>query len=118
MPEYQRRLVRTLRQRSTETEVVLWEQLRGKKIAGAKFRRQRPLGRYIADFCCDAARLVVEIDGSVHEHPDQQEYDAIRDDILSAWGYRLLRVSVTEIETDLPGVLGKIVAAIEAKVSS
>ena len=86
--------------------------MRGRRLAEAKFRRQRPLGRYIADFCCDAARLVVEIDGGSHFLPDQQEYDKIRDDILAAWGYRLVRISTDEIAGDLPAVLTRIAAAL------
>src|SRR5215212_2623717 len=102
IPVYQLQLVRELRQRQTETEVLVWECLRGKRLAGAKFRRQRPLGRYIADFCCDSARLVVEIDGSIHSSEDQQEYDAIRDDVLKAWGYTCIRIAVEEVVSDLP----------------
>jgi len=113
MPEYQLRWAREFRQRRTDSEALLWEELRGKKLAGTKFRRQRPLGRYIADFCCDAARLVVEIDGSVHALPDQQEYDPIRDETLAAWGYTLLRITTGEIAADLPGVLSRISTALK-----
>jgi very-short-patch-repair endonuclease len=113
MPAYQKELARGLRHDQTATEGVLWEQLRGRAIAGAKFRRQRPLGRYIADFCRDAARLVVEIDGAAHDPLDRQEYDKIRDDALAAHGYAVLRFSVNEIRADLPSVLSRITAALQ-----
>jgi len=70
IPDHQLQLARQFRGQETATEALLWKHLRGKSLAGAKFRRQRPLGRYIADFCCDAARLVVEIDGSIHALAD------------------------------------------------
>jgi len=115
LPDYRLKLAREFRQRLTDSEALLWEQLRGKRLADAKFRRQRPLGRYVADFCCDAARLVVEIDGSIHALPDQREYDKIRDDVLAAWGYRLLHVTTDEITADLPDVLSRIIAALKMK---
>ena len=97
MPEYRVKLVRELRQRQTESEQLLWECLRGRKISGMKFRRQRPLGRYIADFCCDEAKLVVEIDGGIHSEAEQIEYDAIRDEALFALGYRIVRLTVEDV---------------------
>ena len=86
----------------------MWGVLRGAGLDGFKFRRQQPLGRYIADFCCHSAKLVVEIDGSVHEEADAREYDAIRDDMIVAYGYRVLRISVSEVETDIESALRKI----------
>jgi len=112
MPEYQLQLARELRQRQTESEALMWECLRGKRLAGAKFRRQRPLGRYIADFCCDSARLVVEIDGGIHSVEDQKEYDAIRYDVLKAWKYTLIRIRAEEVTSDLFSVLARIAAAL------
>ena len=97
MPGYRLRLVRDLRQRQTESEQLLWQHLRSGRLDGLKFRRQRSLGRYIADFCCDAAKLVIEIDGGIHEGQDRKEYDRIRDDILTAHNYALLRFSVDDI---------------------
>src|ERR1051325_1919180 len=91
MPEYQRALVRELRERSTESEDILWAQLRGRKCGGFKFRRQRPLGRFIVDFCCDEAKLVVEIDGAVHDASEQQAYDREREEALSWHGYEIIR---------------------------
>src|SRR5487761_1876979 len=77
LPPYLVELCRTMRREPAEPEAWLWACLRGRRLAGAKFRRQRPLGRYIADFCCEEAKLVVELDGGVHA--SQDEYDSLRD---------------------------------------
>ncbi|MCH8831601.1 MAG: DUF559 domain-containing protein [Chloroflexi bacterium] len=78
IPKYVPGRARRLRTNSTGAEVVLWAVLRNRKLEGAKFRRQHPLGRYIADFYCHEALLVVELDGSVHDDAPQAEYDAVR----------------------------------------
>jgi very-short-patch-repair endonuclease len=109
MPEYRRRLLtRTLRQNMTETEALLWEHLRNRQLSGLKFRRQRPLGRYIADFCCDEAKLIIEIEGAVHDSPNQKAYDRIRRRDLEARGYVILRFRVEEVQHQLPDVLKRI----------
>ena len=61
-----------LRQEQTESESVLWEQLRGRRLNGAKFRRQHSIGRFIVDFCCPSAKLVVEVDGGIHDEQDSR----------------------------------------------
>ncbi len=108
MPEYQRLLTRTLRQNMTETEALLWERLRNRQLSGLKFRRQRPLGRYIVDFCCDEAKLIIEIEGTIHDSPDQRAYDQIRRRELEAHGYVILRFRVEEVQHQLPDVLKQI----------
>lgn len=85
----QQQHARELRSHQTPTERDLWQQLRAKRFAGFKFRRQQPLGRYIVDFVCFEQRLIVELDGS--QHADQQDYDAERDAWLQAQGFRVLR---------------------------
>src|SRR5262245_2381899 len=69
--------VRELRQQPTEGEERFWAHVRDRRFAGLKFRRQHRLLRFIADFYCPERKLVVEIDGTIHE--GQQEYDAVRD---------------------------------------
>lgn len=76
--------------RPTAAEDVLWNYLRGKP-GGCKFRRQHPLGQYIADFYCHALRLVVEIDGSVHDSPEAQVADANRQHWLESQGLTVIR---------------------------
>jgi very-short-patch-repair endonuclease len=78
---------RHLRKRMTEAETRLWFHLRCNRIGGFRFRKQHPVGPYIADFACIEARLIVEIDGSQHGSPD----DNRRDDWLRENGFRILR---------------------------
>ncbi len=107
---------RALRQRQTTSEEMLWEALRSRRAGGARFRRQHRLGPFIVDFFCFAARLMVEVDGSVHD--EQQEYDAFRDDTLQQAGYRTLRVTADDVEQNLPSVLVKIEALCRTPQSS
>ena len=100
---------RELRGRRTDTEKRLWAELRLYKIDGLQFRQQHPIGPYIVDFCCYRVRLIVEIDGELHE--TQREYDAERDDYLRNLGYTVLRIPVARILHDLDAVLTEIRAA-------
>jgi very-short-patch-repair endonuclease len=104
-----RATARELRQRRTDTEQMLLEVVRRRQIRGLQFRQQHPIGPYVVDFVCYSARLVVEIDGAVHE--EQQEYDAERDDYLQQMGYTVLRCSVDRILNDIDGVLSEIKTA-------
>jgi len=84
----------------TLPEVLLWEKLRGGRLGGLRFRRQHPTGPYILDFYCPAARLAVEVDGTVHESAQQTEHDARRDRWRSDTGIRVLRIPATDILND------------------
>jgi very-short-patch-repair endonuclease len=79
---------RTMRREPTLAEKHLWTLLRDRRLGGLKFRRQVPLGRYIADFACFDPPMIVEADGGAHQDP---AYDAERDAWLEAKGYRVLR---------------------------
>ena len=94
---------RELRQTSTSSEDALWEALRGRRLAGYRFRRQQPMGPFIVDFYCSSARAIVEVDGPVHDN--QHEYDSGRQAELEAAGYRVLRVSDEQVIRNLPSVL-------------
>src|ERR1035437_5679209 len=83
---------RELRQTPTETERTAWHLPRGLRSRGFKFRRQHPVGPYVADFCCTELRLIVELDGSVHGQPSQARSDARRDAYLKSMGYTVLRL--------------------------
>ncbi|MGZ8371030.1 MAG: endonuclease domain-containing protein [Caulobacteraceae bacterium] len=89
-PDRETLLVRARQMRSapTQTEAVLWSLLRGRQVGGLKFRRQFPLGPYIADFACLWPKLIVEADGEAHRDP---AYDAERDAWMAAQGYTVLR---------------------------
>ena len=93
---------RFMRQNPTPAERILWRRLRHKQVGGFRFRRQHPIGQFIVDFYCATARLVIEIDGSIHDAPEQREYDAARQAHLEEIGLRVLRFSNAEVinETD------------------
>src|SRR5580693_6990659 len=69
---------RMLRKRMTSAETILWRALRGSRFEGHKFRRQVPVGKYIADFLCVEEKLIVELDGAPHDGMEQQIHDARR----------------------------------------
>jgi very-short-patch-repair endonuclease len=94
---------RQLRARQTEAERRLWFLLRDRRLNGAKFRRQVPIGNYIVDFVCQEAKLVVELDGG--QHADQVAYDTARSEWLGGVGYRVLRIWNNEIFENEEGVL-------------
>ena len=85
-------LARLLRRRMTYAETLLWNALRRNGLAGLHFRRQAPIGPYIADFLCASERLIVELDGAPHEKPEQQAHDRARDAWLRRNGYVVLRL--------------------------
>ncbi|HEY9867286.1 MAG TPA: DUF559 domain-containing protein, partial [Candidatus Obscuribacterales bacterium] len=80
---------RRLRRELTPAESILWEALRGRQLDGLKFRCQHPVGKFILDFYCPSVKLVIEVDGGIHDQ--QQEYDQARTEKLEAFGYRVLR---------------------------
>ena len=104
--------VRTLRQDMTEAERGLWRILRSRQMNGYKFRRQVPFGRYIADFACYGAKLIIEIDGGQHDHSAQWETE--RTVFLQREGYRVLRFWNHEVLTNLDGVYMTITGALAA----
>ena len=97
---------RALRHGMTESERKLWSGLRSEQL-GVKFRRQHPLGNYIADFACLDPKLIVELDGS--QHLAQQDYDARRDTFLRAQGFEVLRFGSNDPFVNFEGVLQAIV---------
>ena len=93
---------RELRNKSTLSEVLLWRQIKTKKL-GYNFYRQKPLGNYIVDFYCPALKLVVEIDGSSHN--EKQEYDRFRDEFLRTTGLQTIHFLDGDIKDNLDGVI-------------
>jgi very-short-patch-repair endonuclease len=89
----------------TEAEQLLWLHLRDRQLMGTKFRRQEPIGRYIADFCCVEHKLIVEVDGGRHDYRRQVEYDRQRTADLVRCGYRVLRFWNIEVLGELAGLL-------------
>ena len=88
---------RRLRREMTLPEVLLWQELRGNRTGGQRFRRQHPVGPYVLDFYCAASMLAVEVDGAAHDHPNQVEHDRDRDAWLAGKGIRMLRLNAPDI---------------------
>ena len=105
--ESKRRFARSLRREMTDAEVRLWQELRARRLDRIKFRRQAPIGPYIADFLCAEAKLIVELDGS--QHADSAR-DRIRDVDLQRRGFRILRFWNDDVLHDIDGVCTTIIA--------
>jgi very-short-patch-repair endonuclease len=112
LPDDIRHLCRELRKSMTPAEQLLWECLRDRRLAGLKFRRQHAIGRYIVDFYCHEHRLIIELEGSVHDRPEQAEHDKVRKRELEAQGFRVLTFRNEEVLNDPEGVLQRILEAI------
>jgi very-short-patch-repair endonuclease len=103
----------------TVAEVRLWSHLKGRQLDGWKFRRQTPIGPYIVDFYCPAARLIVELDGDSHDFEDKFEDDRRRQAWLESKGYKVLTFSADYPEDDhLEGVWETIQVALDQVTSS
>jgi imidazole glycerol-phosphate synthase subunit HisF len=96
-----------LRKNMTEAETILWMHLR-KGMNGCKFRRQHPIGLYIADFYSHRVKLVVEVDGSVHNNDEVKKNDEARQKELVEWGYVVIRFTNNEVFQKIENVLKKI----------
>jgi len=119
-PKTSRTLVeqaRKYRKQPTAAEDLLWDRLRANQL-GVRVRRQQPLGPFIADFFIPAARLVVEIDGPVHDTRDQRQRDAERQQRLEAAGLHVLRFRNDAILKDMEAVLVEIRAAVARLVAA
>ncbi len=102
---------RHLRKRMTPAEEALWQRLQGNQLDGWHFRRQHPVGRFIVDFFCAKAKLVIEVDGPIHKQ--QRAYDRERTKILEVErGYRVIRFTNDEVLSDIESVLQRIRAAL------
>jgi very-short-patch-repair endonuclease len=101
-------LARSLRKNSTEAEKVLWEKIRNRRFVNHKFRRQHPLGPFIADFYRHLAKLVVEIDGEVHLAKEAQEYDVMRNRSMKDQGITVLRFTIEAVKNNIELVLDTI----------
>ncbi|MEO0982698.1 MAG: endonuclease domain-containing protein [Pseudomonadota bacterium] len=99
---------RVLRRSSTFAERLVWSRLKNRAIRNAKFRRQHPIGPYVADFACVDAKLVVELDGGQHADPDQADQDARRTAFLEAQGWRVLRFWNSDVLNRLDSVCREI----------
>jgi very-short-patch-repair endonuclease len=102
---------RKLRREQTNAERRLWSMLRNRHVGNHKFRRQEPIGPYIVDFVCFEARLIVELDGELHDRPEAITYDAMRTAFLKSRGFRVLRFWNRELDESADSVVHAILAA-------
>jgi len=106
-------IARSLRRGQTDAERKLWFRLRDRRLDGLKFRRQMPLGRYIVDFCCESARLIIEVDGG--QHTEARDLDRTRD--LEAMGYLVLRFWNNDVLKNADGVVESILDTLNKRPS-
>jgi very-short-patch-repair endonuclease len=99
---------RALRGNQTAAEALLWSRLRGNQLLNLKFRRQRPIGPYFADFVCMEVRLVIELDGGQHVDDHAQTHDAERGRFMSDLGYQTLRFWNHDMLSNTEAVMARI----------
>lgn len=104
---------RQLRNNSTLSEVLLWQELRAGQLHGYKFNRQKPLGNYIVDFYCKKLNLVIEIDGESHYHDEAPIKDQERQQVLERMGLKFLRFEDLDVKKNMAIVLSEILHFIE-----
>jgi len=110
------RLASELRKNITKAEKLVWEKVRKKQILGLRFRRQHPIDKYIVDFYCHPARLVVEIDGDIHLKPENKELDKIRNKDLENLDLMVIRFTNKQVFENLDEVVNAITSTIVKKV--
>lgn len=103
-------LARENRKALTFAENLLWQRLRRDQVCGFRFRRQHVIGRYIVDFFCHQAKLIIEVDGPIHL--SQQEADQFRQEMLEAYGFIVVRFTNNQVENGL----GEVITEIESKL--
>jgi very-short-patch-repair endonuclease len=106
-------LARHLRRGQTAPEELLWSHLRNRRLGGFKFRRQAPLERYVVDFLCSDAKLILEIDGPTHD--GRLAFDAARTEALGAMGYLVLRFTNEDVLANIDGVLDEVFHTLEQR---
>ena len=107
---------REMRHPQTPAEATLWRALRNRKT-GFKFRRQHPIYRFIIDFYCAKAKLLIEVDGESHFEPEQEEYDKLRTKYLEELGYKVIRFTNNDVRYNIDSVASKILQTIEIRIA-
>jgi very-short-patch-repair endonuclease len=116
--QFRRATARRLRKNETDAEQRLWKALRKLSLEGSHFRRQVPIGSYVADFACLSAKLIIEVDGSQHGEPEGLAKDAERTAWLRSQGFRVLRVWNNDVFSNLDGVLDAVYAELFGSLSA
>jgi len=104
----QKHFARRLRKNPSPAESFLWQKLRRRRFGGFKFRRQRAIGPFFADFCCVEKMLIIELDGWQHNKPEAKEYDEARSKFLELTGYTVIRYWDRDLFQDTDNVMRKI----------
>ena len=107
---------RQLRNKMTSAEKLLWDKLKGKQIAGVRFRRQHPINKYIVDFYCHAAKMVIELDGKIHLK--SKEHDKERTEKLKELNIKIIRFSNNEVEKNIEEVLKQITTVVNNRLDA
>ena len=107
---------KSLRRNLTDAEHKLWYHLRAHRFMGRKFKRQKPIGRYVVDFVCLEEKLIIELDGG--QHSENVGYDHVRDSWLRSEGYTVLRFWNNELMNEMEGVLEQIRLALSNEAVS
>jgi len=107
---------REMRHPQTPSEASLWRTLRNRQT-GFKFRRQHPIFRFIIDFYCAQAKLLIEIDGESHFEPDQEEYDQARTKYLEELGYIVIRFTNDDVRCNIHAVANEILQVVESRIA-
>ncbi|HDZ8980580.1 endonuclease domain-containing protein [Aeromonas veronii] len=102
------RVAKRLRRDATQAEQKMWQQLRNRRLAGLKFRRQMPIGPYVVDFICLEQGLIIEVDGSQHGTLANQMHDEARTAYLNQQGFRVIRVWNNDVLSRMEVVLAHI----------
>ncbi|MGT2435896.1 endonuclease domain-containing protein [Bradyrhizobium betae] len=113
VPQLQRTRAKRLRREMTRAETLLWRHLKADRLAGLAFRRQTPMGPYIADFIAHSCKLVVELDGESHTFEERLRHDERRDQWFVSRGYRVIRFANDDVMKNLEGVVLSILKAAE-----
>ena len=107
---------REMRHPQTVAETTLWHALCNQQI-GFKFRRQHPIERFIIDFYCAQAKLLIEVDGESHLEPEQKEYDVARTEYLEELGYKVIRFTNNDVRYNIDAVANEILQTIEIRIA-
>ena len=116
-PKQTKDFARKLRREMSLPEVILWQNIRGRQLEGLLFRRQHPMGAYVLDFYCDAAKLAVEVDGAHHTLGDNPVRDAERDAWFAARGIETLRIPAAYVLADPSGPLASILVVARERLA-
>lgn len=106
--QHLKKFSRRLRNEMTDAEKLLWSKIRGKQLKGFQVYRQKPIGRFVVDFYCPKAKLVIELDGGQHYSEANYAKDESRDRYMDGIGLKVLRFSDKEVFENLPEVLEEI----------